>query len=98
MIKVITAKQAQQMVASDANSKIVDVRESDEFNQEHIDGAVSVPLSDLVNKSNELLKDKDQNLLLYCRSGRRSALAASLLSSLGYSRIYDFGGMDDWVN
>lgn len=75
---------------------IVDVREEDELAEGYIDGSILVPLSDFDNSVPRLLTDKDAEYLIYCRSGRRSAIAAKKLVELGYKNVLDFGGIMDW--
>ncbi len=75
---------------------IVDVRETDELEEGYIDGSILVPLSDFDNQALKLLKDKNAEYLVYCRSGRRSAIAAKRLIELGYKNVLDFGGIIDW--
>lgn len=75
---------------------VVDVREESEFAEGHIPGALLLPQGEIEAKAGELLPDMDQAILLYCRSGRRSALAAQALADMGYTRVYDFGGIKDW--
>ena len=74
---------------------IVDVRRQDEYDAGHIPGAVCIP-NESIPPAPELLCDKDQIILVYCRSGRRSKEAAQKLADLGYSNVYEFGGIIDW--
>ena len=75
---------------------IVDVRRQDEYDAGHIPGAVCIP-NESIPPAPELLGDKDQIILVYCRSGRRSKEAAQKLADLGYSNVYEFGGIIDWA-
>ena len=92
----ITAKEAKDMMDKDSTITILDVRTEEEFNTGHIDGAILIPDTDILEKAEETLTDKSATILVYCRSGRRSALAAADLVELGYSNVYDFGGIIDW--
>ena len=92
----ITAKEAKDMMDKDSTITIIDVRIEEEFNTGHIDGAILIPDTDILEKAEETLTDKSATILVYCRSGRRSALAAADLVELGYSNVYDFGGIIDW--
>lgn len=92
----ITAKEAKKIMDQDSSAIILDVRTKDEFNTGHIEGALLIPDTDIVEKAEETLTDKAATILVYCRSGRRSALAAADLVELGYSNVYDFGGIIDW--
>jgi len=84
------------MMDKDSTITIIDVRIEEEFNTGHIDGAILIPDTDILEKAEETLRDKSATILVYCRSGRRSALAAADLVELGYSNVYDFGGIIDW--
>ena len=75
---------------------ILDVREQDEYDAGHISGAILIPYTQIEAKANEMLPDKDQLILVYCRSGRRSKIAAEALAELGYTNIKEFGGILDW--
>lgn len=75
---------------------ILDVRTQEEYDQGYIPGAVLLPDDQLAQKAPELLPDRGQTILVYCRSGRRSAGAAKALVDLGYTQVYDFGGILDW--
>jgi rhodanese-related sulfurtransferase len=75
---------------------IVDVREDDELEEGYIDGSVNVPSSDFDNLALRLLTDKNATYLIYCRSGKRSAVAAKRLVRMGYKNVLDFGGIMDW--
>ena len=75
----------------------VDVREPDEFQVGHIPGAKLLPLDDIEDADlPEILPDKNARILIYCRTGRRSALAAAQLFDLGYTHLYDLGGLNGW--
>lgn len=91
----ISAEEAKGMM-DEEGYMIVDVRELSEYAEGHIPGAVLVPLGTIQSEDLTLLPDKDQKLLLYCRSGNRSGQAAKKLVSLGYTNVYDFGGIVDW--
>lgn len=78
------------------NVIIVDVRRIDEFEQGYIPGAILVPNETILTEALTKLPDKNAMILIYCRSGRRSAEAAEKLLSLGYTQVYDFGGILDW--
>lgn len=92
----ITAQEAKQIMDSEKGYIILDVRTQEEFDQGHIPGAILIPDSQIREKAETVLTDKDQLLLVYCRSGRRSKLAAEALVELGYTNIKEFGGIIDW--
>ncbi len=92
----ITAEEAKKLMDSEEGCIILDVRTREEYDQGHIPGAVLIPNTEIEAKAADLLPDKDQLILVYCRSGRRSKLAAQSLADLGYTNIREFGGILDW--
>ena len=92
----ITAEQAKEIMDSQEDYIILDVRTQDEFDESHIPSAILIPHDEITEKAEDLLTDKDQLILVYCRSGRRSKLAAEALVELGYTNIKEFGGIIDW--
>lgn len=92
----ISAEEAKEMMQSGNNSVILDVRTLDEYNEGHIEGAVLLTDNELEEKAESTLPDKEATILVYCRSGRRSASAARELINMGYTNVYDFGGIIDW--
>ena len=92
----ITAGEAKEIMDSEEGYIILDVREQDEYDAGHISGAILIPYTQIEAKANEMLPDKDQLILVYCRSGRRSKIAAEALAELGYTNIKEFGGILDW--
>lgn len=94
--EVITAQEAKQIMDNESGYIILDVRESDEFEISHIDGAIQLSYLEIKEKAETVLPEKDQLILVYCRSGRRSAVAGEMLLELGYTNVKDFGGILDW--
>jgi rhodanese-related sulfurtransferase len=92
----ITAQEARQIMDTQQGYVILDVREQDEYDTGHIPGAILIPHMQIADLAEEKLTDKDQLILVYCRSGRRSKLAAQALVDLGYTNIKEFGGIIDW--
>lgn len=92
----ITPAVAKEIMDNENGYVILDVRTQEEFDEAHIDGAILIPDYEIADKAESVLKDKDQLLLVYCRSGRRSKNAASELVSLGYTNVKEFGGIIDW--
>ena len=92
----ITAEEARKLMDSEKDRIILDVRSREEYDQGHIPGAILIPDTEIEAKAADLLPDKDQLILVYCRSGRRSKLAAPTLADLGYTNIREFGGILDW--
>ena len=75
---------------------ILDVRTEEEYNSGHIENSILITVDDIESKAEELLVNKDEKILVYCRSGNRSKKAADLLVKMGYTNVYDFGGIKDW--
>lgn len=96
MYEQITAKTAKKIMDSGEDIIILDVREKDEFDEGHIPGAILIPYTRIQDKAQEILPDKDKQILVYCRSGRRSKIAAESLAKLGYTNVKEFGGIIDW--
>lgn len=93
--KKITADEAALMMTEEV--VILDVRTQEEFDAGHIENAVLLPDYEVEARASEILPDKEQTILIYCRTGRRSANAAKALIAMGYTAVYDFGGLEtDW--
>ena len=92
----ITAQEAKELMDREEGYVILDVRTEEEYAQGHIPGAILIPDYEIETKAEEILTDKDQMILVYCRSGRRSKNAAQALLELGYTDIREFGGIIDW--
>ena len=92
----ITPAEAKEIMDERDGYVILDVRTQEEYDEAHIDGAILIPDYEIADKAENMLKDKNQLILVYCRSGRRSKLAASELVTLGYTNIKEFGGIIDW--
>ena len=92
----ITAEEAKQIMDSEEGYIILDGRTQEEYDQGHIPGAIVISHEEIAEKAEEVLTDKDQLILVYCRSGRRSKIAAEALVELGYTNIKEFGGIIDW--
>ena len=92
----INAKEAKEIMDSQKNYIILDTRTQEEFDEGHIPGAILIPHDEILEKAETVLLDKNQLILVYCRSGRRSKLAAEDLVKLGYTNIKEFGGIIDW--
>ena len=92
----ITPAEAKALMDSESNYVILDVCTEEEFNETHIEGAVLIPDYEISAKAESILTDKEQLILVYCRSGRRSKNAAKELATLGYTNVKEFGGIIDW--
>ena len=92
----ITQEEAKDMM--DTQEVIVlDVREQDEFDSGHIPGAVLLPVGTIAeDTAAAVIDDPDTVVLVYCRSGNRSKTASQALADLGYTNVYEFGGINDW--
>lgn len=92
----ISQEEAKEMMDSQ-DVIILDVREQDEYDSGHISGAVLLPVGSIdETTAAEVIPEKDSTVLVYCRSGNRSKTASSTLAELGYSNIYEFGGINTW--
>ncbi len=92
----ISAEEAKQVMQEQKDYIILDVRTLEEYNSGHIPGALLVPNEIIGVEELTMLPDKDQLILVYCRSGNRSKQASQKLVDLGYTNIYEFGGIIDW--
>ena len=92
----ITQEEAKRIIDTEEGYIILDVRTIEEFEGGHIPGAILIPDYEIEEKAPEQLTDKSQLILVYCRSGRRSKIAAEALVDLGYSNVKEFGGIIDW--
>ena len=92
----ITAQQAKEIMDTEDGYVILDTRTQEEYDQGHIPNAILIPYDEILEKAETVLTDKNQLILVYCRSGRRSKLAAEDLVKLGYTNIKEFGGILDW--
>lgn len=91
----IDADEAKEMMENE-DVIIVDVRTEEEFEEQHIEGAILIPDYEIEELAEEKLPDKDATILIYCRTGRRSENASRALIEMGYTSVYDFGGIVDW--
>ena len=92
----ITAEEAKEIMDTQQGYVILDVRTQDEYDQGHIPGAIVISHEEIEAKAESVLQDKNQLILVYCRSGRRSKIAAEALVKLGYTNIKEFGGILEW--
>ena len=93
----ISQDEAREMMEKDDGHIVVDVRRQDEYDEGHIPGAILIPNESIGTEQPEELPDLNQIILIYCRSGRRSKEAAQKLAGMGYTNIYEFGGIIDWT-
>ena len=92
----ITAKQAAELMETETDYIILGVRTQEEYADKHIPDAICIPNETIGSAEISELPDKDQLILVYCRSGNRSKQAAGKLVSLGYTNIVEFGGSNSW--
>lgn len=95
-VKKLTAEQAYERIESGDEIVLVDVRRQDEYDQGHIEGSILISNESIGTKQPTELPDLDAEILVYCRSGNRSAQAAEKLVEMGYTNVSDFGGIIDW--
>lgn len=93
----VTTEEAVNIMQTEENYVILDVRTAQEFASGHIPGAVLLPNETIGTEDIPLLPDKHQLVLVYCRSGNRSKQAAEKLAQLGYTNIVEFGGINSWT-
>ncbi len=95
-VSKISAEDLKSMMDQESALIIVDVRTPEEFAEGYIPGAVNIPDTEIEAAAEDVLLDKAAMIVVYCRSGRRSAVSAKTLSELGYTNVYDLGGILDW--
>lgn len=93
----VTMDEAVQLMETETDYLVVDVRTPEEFEEKHIPGAVLVPNESIADEPPAALPDREQMLLIYCRSGNRSKQAAAKLAALGYTNVIEFGGINSWT-
>ena len=92
----ITAEQAKTIMDTEKDYIIIDARTEEEFAEGHIENAILIPEYEIKDRAEKELPDKEQLILVYCRSGRRSKIASDELVKLGYTNVKEFGGIIDW--
>ena len=93
----INAEEAATMMEEESSYIILDVRTAEEYSEKHIPGAINIPNETIGAEDIPELPDKEQLILVYCRSGNRSKQASEKLVNLGYTNIVEFGGINDWT-
>ena len=89
-------EKAKEIMDAESGYVIIDARTDEEFAEGHINGAVMIPEYEIAQKAEAKIPDKDTLILVYCRSGRRSKIAAEELVKLGYTNVKEFGGIINW--
>ncbi len=92
----ISGEEAKRLIETERDYIIIDARTDEEFNEGHIEGAILIPEYEIGERAENELPDKNQLILVYCRSGRRSKIASQALADLGYTNVKEFGGIIDW--
>ena len=92
----ISGAEAKALMDSESGYIIIDARTQEEYDEGHIPGAILIPEYEIADRAETELLDKNQLILVYCRSGRRSKIAAEELVKLGYTNVKEFGGIIDW--
>lgn len=94
--KNISPEEAKKKLQNEKDIILLDVRNPDEYAEKHIPNSILIPLDKLKMEATNKLPNKDVPIIVYCRSGRRSATAANILIELGYKNVYDLGGIINW--
>ena len=92
----ITPAEAKKQLESDKSIILVDVRTEAEYKEGHIKGSILIPYDLIGKEASSKLSDKSAKIIVYCRSGRRSEIAARELLKMGYTNVYDLGGLENW--
>ena len=95
-VKHVSMQEITKIMSENSNYIILDVRTIEEYKEGHIPNAICIPNETIGEDTKNLLKDKNQLILIYCRSGNRSKQAAEKLQKLGYTNLIEFGGIIDW--
>ncbi len=92
----VSAEDAKEYMDKEENHIILDVRTQEEYDAGYIPGAILIPDFEIADRAEKELPDKDQLILVYCRSGNRSKKASAKLVEMGYTNVVEFGGINDW--
>ncbi|GAA0182015.1 hypothetical protein SH2C18_44640 [Clostridium sediminicola] len=94
--KRISPLKAKEMLQKDGNIILLDVRTPEEYAEKRIPNSVNLPIDDLGEKASEVLSDKNATIIVYCKLGKRSKRATRILCKMGYTNVYNLGGIQDW--
>lgn len=94
--KNFTPTEAKQLLSEDKNAILLDVRTMEEHEEKYIPNSIVIPVDDLEKQAPVKLTNKNASIIIYCRSGNRSVTAAKTLIKLGYTKVYNLGGINDW--
>ena len=93
----ISQEEAKTIMSTNQNAVVLDVRTQEEYDSGHIKGAVLLPVDAITEETaREVIPAKDTQVLVYCRTGNRSVTASKALAQLGYTEVYEFGGINTW--
>ena len=92
----ISQDEAKRIMDTEDEFVIIDARTQEEFDEGHIENAILIPEYEITDRAEAEIPEKDTLILVYCRSGRRSKIAADALVQLGYTNVKEFGGIIDW--
>jgi len=92
---IVNGAEARELLEKNDNAVLLDVRNQNEFDRGHIDGAILIPVDQLKSRLSEL-PDQNAVIIVYCRAGSRSATASAILAENGYTNVYDMGGIVNW--
>ena len=95
--KFITYEETKELMNTKSNVYLIDVRTMDEYNTKHIEGAINISSNELDKIASEDIK-KDDYIIVYCLSGGRSKESYNKLKEMGYTNVYDFGSINNWVD
>ncbi|MDD2533809.1 MAG: rhodanese-like domain-containing protein [Eubacteriales bacterium] len=93
---LVSADEALKILKDNTHATLLDVRTPEEYAEGYIEGAMNIAVEEMKYRTDELPQDKAAPIIVYCRSGRRSAIGAQILINLGYTSVYDLGGIQDW--
>ncbi len=93
----ITAQEAQATIDADKDIMILDIRNQEAYDTKHIANAVLLPSDEIKEKAAAVLPNKDQTILVYCNTGKNTAGVVAELVKMGYTKVYDMGGIQDWT-
>lgn len=92
----IKPEEAKKRLENEKGIILLDVRTQEEYTEKHIPDSLLIPVEEIEKEALTKLTDKNVIIFVYCRSGRRSAIASEALAKMGYARVYDLGGIIDW--
>ena len=95
-MKYITPTEAKKRLDTEQGIVLLDVRTAEEYAAGHIAGSILIPVDKIAAEAGTKLTDKNAVLFVYCRTGHKSAIAAAELVKMGYTQVFDLGGINSW--